>query len=346
MSAAIAPTDLEVLPPRTAVAAAVKGPGQTVIDASTGSISYEHKSASLLLAEAVAVHDEAVILASCIDSQPMYEEGANLLKLITDSFKTLDEERLASTAPLRDKVDEINKDYKPAIEKRKAAADLLKGGLIAYDREIERQRQIAEREAQERAAAERRRAEAEAAAARKRAEEEAAAVRKAAEEKAAEERRVAEEAAAQKRAEAEALASAGDRERAAQLQSEAANIVTTADESVQNMLFESEQAASEARAQGEMTAESHVAVASMITPAAVGIAKPRAAGVSTSTKYFAKVVDPKAFAQFCVDNWDTMGHYLTIEQGKLNTLAQNQKERFRIAGCELETGTSMSARRR
>lgn len=347
MSAVLNPTDqVEVLPPLRSVAAAIQGPGQAVIDADTGSVTFEHKSASLLLAEAVTVHSEASDLAECIDSDAMYGEAADLLKKITDSFKTLDEQRLASTKPLRDKVTEINNDYAPAIEKRKEAAELLKGGMLSYDREVERKRQKAEAEARARAEEERKRAEAEARAARERAEQEAAAARKAAEERAAQERQSAEQNAQQMRTQADELDAAGNFARAAQLRADANAVLGIAEEAAQTAMFEGEQVASAATAHGEFEAESMTAVAQMITPAAPAISRPRATGVSTRKVYAARINDPKALLAHVLANWDALNHLVTINETKVSKLAQDQKERFNLPGCELTTENAISARRR
>jgi len=97
---------------------------------------------------------------------------------------------------------------------------------------------------------------------------------------------------------------------------------------------------------GQQEAEALRMAAQMTTGATVAIAKPRATGASSSIKYTAEVVDQKAFVQYVLNNWDTMNHLLTIEQGKLNTMAQNQKDRFKVGGCELRTHRQMAVRRK
>lgn len=337
---------VEVLPPLRPIAAAILGPGQTVIDADTGTITYEHKSRELLLAEAVAAHTEAADLAPLIDSPVMYEEAGGLLKKLTDRFKSLDEQRLASTKPLRDKVDEINDDYKPAVAKLKEAAEVVKGGMLSYDREVERKRQQTEAEARQRAAEERRRAEAEAAAARKRAEDEATAARLQAEQRAADERRIAEENAHRMYGEADSLEVGGDIAGASKLRSEANAILGIAEDAAQTALFEGEQIAAAAAANAEAEADAMTAVAQMVTPAATSIARPRASGVSTRKVYGASITDQKALLAHVLANYDALNHLVSIEEAKVNKLAQDQKERFSLPGCELTIGNTLAARRR
>jgi hypothetical protein len=340
-------SNVEVLDPaKPAAVPALSGPNMTVIDNDTGVISYQRKGAGLLLAEAVAVHKDACDLAPLIDSDMMYSEAGELLKKITDSFKTLDEERLSTTKPLRDKVEDINADYKPAVEKRKEAADVLKRGMLTYDAEQERKRKLAEAEARARAEAERRRAEAEARAAREEAEARAAEERRLAEARAAEERRLADERSAAMRREAEEQEAAGNAARADQLRAQEAEMLDAAENTVQTALFAGEQAACAAIAEGNLHAESAAAVAEMITPAAVNIAAPKTAGITKSYRYKANVTDAKAVLQHVLANWDTCNHLVTIEQGKLDNLAQNQKERFNFPGCELVKEAALSSRRK
>lgn len=337
----------EVLDPaKGSTAVVLSSPGQTVIDNDTGTITFEHKSAAWMLADATAAFNDAKDLVPLIDSPAMYTEAGEVLKKLTDSHKTLDEERLSTTLPLRDRVEQINAAYNPAINKRKEAAELVKQGMLTFQQEEDRKRREAERQAALRAEEERRRAAAEAAAAKRRAQEEADAARRAGEEKAALERTQAETRASEMRREADELDAAGNVARAAQLRSEANELLGIADEVAQTAMFDGEQAAAAATTMGALEAESFHAVAEMITPAAVSRTKVKASGVSTSYKYRANVVDKKALVAYIVANWDTCQHLLVVQQGQLDTLAQNQKEMFTFAGCELVKETVMSARRK
>lgn len=342
---AVLSSNVEVLP-AARPAAAVQGPGDTVIDANTGTITFEHKGRDLLLAEANVVYDDAKDLAPLIDSDAMYQEGAELLKKVTDSHKTLDEKRLETTKPLRDKVEEINDDYKPAIQRLKDAGELIKQGMLTYDRRVEAERQEAERQARVRAEEERRRAAEEAEAARRRAAEEAEATRKQAEEDAAAARAAAEEKAAGLRKEAEQLDAAGNFARAEQLRAEARELLGEAEEVVQTTMFAAEQQASTIQANAQVEAEALTNVAQMVTPQAVSIARPRAAGVSTRKVYAARINDPKAALAHILANWDTCNHLVELLQAKFDRLASDQKERFSFPGCELTTENAISSRRR
>jgi hypothetical protein len=117
------------------------GPGQTVIDNETGEITSSTRARACCWPRPPPCYNEAADLVPLIDTPAMYEEAGDVLKKITDSFKSLDEERLNTTKPLRDKVDAINDAYKPAIEKRKEAADLVKKGMLTFEQEEDRKRQ-------------------------------------------------------------------------------------------------------------------------------------------------------------------------------------------------------------
>lgn len=344
---AVVPAEVnEVLDAERRNTHALPNPGQTVIDADTGTITFEHKSRDLLLAEAVAVHTEAKDVSELIDSEPMYVEAGDLLKKITDSFKTLDENRLAATKPLRDKTAEINADYEPAIAKRKEAAELLKTAMLAFTQEVERKRLKAEAEARALAEEERRRQEAEARVARERAEEEARVAREQAEANAAEERRIANENAQRMRTQADELDAAGNVARAAQLRQEANAILGIAEEAAQSALFDGEQAAAAVVAGAEAEAQASAAATRMMTAAAPMFSRPRAAGVTTRKVYSARINDEKALLAHVLANYDALSHLVTIEQAKVNKLASDQKERFNLPGCELVTENAISSRRK
>lgn len=321
-------------------------PNMTVIDAATGTITYEYKAPSLMLAEANSQLEEAKALVPCIDSDVMYQEAVTLLQKIVGDWKSLDEARLVTTKPLRDQTDKINADFKPAIDVRKQAETLLKTGVAAYEDAKERERRRLQALADEQARQVRLKAEAEARELQRKADEEAARVRREAREQAEAEQRRADEAAQATRDAAARAAKAGDAETAEKLNQQAEQIVDTASAVAQTTLTFAESEAALTLDAGQQDAEALRQAAQMTTGATVAIAKPRATGASSSIKYSAEVEDPKAFVQFVLDNWDTMNHLLTIEQGKLNGMAQNQKERFKVAGCVLHTNRQMAVRRR
>lgn len=332
-----------VKPPATPLLAS---PNMTVIDAATGTITFEYKAPSLMLAEANSQLEEAKALVPCIDSDVMYQEAVSLLQKIVGDWKSLDEIRLGTTKPLRDQTDKINADFKPAIDVRKQAEALLKSGVSNYEEAQERERKRKQAIADELARQARLRAEAEAREVQRKADDEAARVRRVAAEQAEAEQRRADEAAQATRDAAASAAQAGDSEAAERLNEQAEQIVEKATAVAQTTLTFAESEAALAQDAGQQDAEALRQAAQMTTGATVAIAKPRAAGASSSIKYTAEVEDPKAFVQFVLDNWDTMNHLLTIEQGKLNGMAQNQKERFKVAGCVLQTHRQMAVRRR
>jgi hypothetical protein len=148
------------------------------------------------------------------------------------------------------------------------------------------------------------------------------------------------------RAEADELEQAGNDARAAQLRMEANALLGIADEAAQTAIFEGEQIAAAATSMGEVEASAARLSAEMITPAAVSRTRVKASGISTSYKYRANVKDKKALVAYILANWDTCQHLLTIEQGKLDGIAQNQKEMFAFTGCELVKEAVMAARRK
>lgn len=317
--------------------------GQTVIDMDTLTVTYERRSPTLLLAEANRQHALATELE--IDSDSMFQEGAELLQKIVGKKKSLDEERLAFGKPLRDEQANLNAAYKPAIDLYETSEKFLKQVLTKYTDDKERERQRLQRIADEAARVERERVAAEARAAQKKAEAEAAEARRAAQAEADERTRVAAEAAAESQRLADEAAAAGDAERAAELEAEAKKTVEVAATTAKMLIAHGDHAAKDVLESSAAEVKSQQAVAQMMTPAVVQIARPKVSGIGTGKKYTAEVTDSKAFLTWVLSNYEHFAHFVEVNQGALNRYAADQKERLSVAGAELRTVTTMSSRR-
>ena len=84
-----------------------------------------------------------------IVTQEHYVESADLLTQIKSKQKELDELRRSMTRPLDDAKSRIMKLFGPAAERLLRAEGAIKGAMIGFTREQERQRQEAERIARE-----------------------------------------------------------------------------------------------------------------------------------------------------------------------------------------------------
>lgn len=325
---------------------ALAGPGITVIDATTGSVTFEYKTPALMLAEAQLQLQEATDLVPLIDSDSMYEEAGTLLQTIVGAWKSLDEMRLSTTKPLREKVDTINSDFAPAINVRKQAEAALKSGMTGYFDRKEAERQRLQREQERLAAEERRRAQAEAAERERQAQAEARRQREVAESEARDRKAAADLEAQRLRDEAAALQAQGNTAGAQELQAQADDTIDTVETSNQSLMFAAEEQVANTLQTAANDAENLRMGAEMTTASAVASTRPKVSGIGAMKRYAAEVVDPKAFIAYALANWETMNHLISIETGKLSTMAQNQKEMFNIPGCKLVAETKLSSRRK
>jgi uncharacterized membrane protein YqiK len=148
------------------------------------------------------------------------------------------------------------------------------------------------------------------------------------------------------RAEADELEAAGNDARAEQLRAEARALLGEAEAVAQTAIFEGENLANAATVHGNAEAEAMTAVASMVTPSTPMVSRPRAAGVSTRKTYSAKVNNAQVLIAHVLANWDALNHLVVIDAAKVNKLASDQKDRFKLPGCELVIGDQIAARRR
>lgn len=333
-----------ILPPAENDTPRLPAVGGLVIDNDTHTITYEAKSPSLLLAEATSKFDLAKELT--IDSDFMYEEGAALLQTIVGAKKTLDEERLAATKPLRERTQTVNDGYKPAIDTYADGEKYLKGILTKYVDAKEAERLRLQRIADEAIAAQRREAERLAKEATDKANREAAEAQRIAQEEANKRLQAANAEAESIRLAAEQAEASGDAGKAAELNAEAKQTLATAETTSQMILAHGDQAANDALEQGAEQADAHQATANMITAPVMQMSRPRATGTSTSKRYTGEIVDPKLLLDFVIKNYDLLAHFVTFDQGAINRYAHDQKERMSLPGVELRTETNMASRRR
>ena len=334
----------DLLPPAETDNKRLPSPGGIVIDNETQTITFETKSPALLLAE--ADRNYGLVIELKIDSDFMYQEGADLLQTIVGAKKTLDEDRLASTKPLREEAQKINDGYKPVIQKYEDGEKLLKGMLTKYADDKEKERQRLQRIENERIERERRETERLAKEAREKAEREAAEATRLANEEAAARTLAASQQAEQLRLEAEQAEASGDLSKAGDLLEKADQTVATAETTANMILAHGEESANDALLRGAEEADSHTLSAQMMTAPAVQVARPRAAGVSMSKTYTAVVTDRKALLEYIVANYELLSHFVEIDQGALNRYARDQKERMKLPGVELSVDTNMSSRRK
>ncbi len=76
-------------------------------------------------------------------------------------------------------------------------------------------------------------------------------------------------------------------------------------------------------------------------PVAAKTLVPVVAGKTSKKTYSAKVVNLMALLKYIIEHPEDQG-LVEVNQGALNKRAQYQKENFKLAGCELEKGTSQS----
>lgn len=250
-----------------------------------------------LLAEAKGVLQDAMDLE--VDSQEMYDYGAEQRRLARDQYKALEEARTAITGRIDNFKEAAMVVFRGDKSKQdgpaptlKQATDIYSQKLIAYEQEVERKRK--EEEARERARQE--------------------AERKRIEEEQRQQREEAERRQAALRAEAEEAARAGD-------DAKVGEIVRTV-----NAIQE----------EAEVRTEELASQANMLRSAPVVTHTPpvrRAAGFGTQTKWKCRVVDKEKFLRGVLEGRIPKA-YATWDQSGLDKQASLLKGDLDYPGCE------------
>ena len=268
-----------------------------------GQIQYDASAAIALTNQArralAGVEDFA------IDSDDMLDAAGEDLRRIKAQQKAVEDQRTSITAPLNQVLKAVNDLFRPPAQFLQQAEAKLKGAMLAYTTERERQAEEARRIAEEAARRERERIEAE------QWEQERQA-------------RAAAEAAQRAAAEAAAAAAAGDAQAAAKAQMEA-------------------QAQAQAAEQASAQAQAAAITASVIS-APVALAAPaKVTGISTSKTVDFVVEDLHALVRHIAERPELVT-LLAVDQVKLRAQVRATGMNTKLPGVRVFTKTTMAAR--
>lgn len=270
-----------------------------------------------------------------------YQMAGTELAAIKGKRNRLEEQRKGLTKPLDELKSKIMDLFRQPIALLDQAEAALKGAMLTYSTEQERQAAEARRQAEETARKERERLEREAREAREKAEAEARRQREEEARRKAEAERAQREAEEARRREEEAKRR-GDEEAARKARDEAAHLERERREQ-EAAARKAASKADSATQQGEAKAEELTTQSQLVSAAPVAIAPAKAAGTSTRKKWKARVTDKAALVKYIAAHPQFL-HVLEVNESALNKLAGAMEENLNIDGCQVYQEAILAAK--